>query len=293
MSKEDRLLKWVFVLPALIVIAGLMAYPILYAFGTSFTTYLFGKPASPAGLLNWQYAMEDPLFLHSVGITLGYAVIAIPIELALGVGLALVFRDLESYVPPKWLGVARAVIILPFVIMPTVTGIIWRLILMPQAGLADYLFSLVHLQPVDWLGNGIGAMASVILMDIWMWVPFVFVIVFAGLEALSDEPFEAAKVDGATQWQTFWHVTLPLLKPALLVAVSLRTIDALRIFDQVYAMTQGGPGDATTFVSIQLSKTAFSNLDFGVASAELFLVYVIMLLLVGGYYFVGKVGYRA
>lgn len=287
--REERWLKWVFVLPALIIIIGLMFYPLIKAITSSLYAYMFGRATSFVGMSNWTHAFSDSAFLHSIKITLVYSVIAIVIEMVIAVFLAIIFNDLEGYISKRWIGLSRAVVILPFVIMPTVTGIMWRLIFLPKYGLFNYLISLVGMPQVNWLGSNSGALTAVIIMDIWMWVPFIFVIILAGLQSLSSEPFEAAVVDGATGWQTFWHVTLPLLKPAVLVAVSLRTIDALRIFDQVYAMTQGGPGDATMFISLQLSNTAFSNLDFGTASAELFVVLLLMFVIIGLYYVIGRV----
>ncbi len=291
--REERWLKWIFVLPALIIIVSLMFYPLVKAVMSSMYTYMFGRATSFVGLSNWANAFSDVDFIHSIKITLLYSVIAIVIEMAVAIFLAVIFSDLEGHLSKRWIGLSRAIIIFPFVIMPTVTGIMWRLIFLPKYGLTNYLLSLVGGPQINWLGSDAGSLAAVIIMDIWMWVPFIFVIILAGLQSLSREPFEAAVVDGASGWQTFRHITLPLLKPALLVAVSLRTIDALRIFDQVYAMTKGGPGNSTMFISLQLSNTAFSNMDFGTASAQLFIVLVIMLVIIGLYYAVGKVRFDA
>jgi len=227
--KSDRLLKWGFILPSIAVILLLMGYPIVRAIGSSFYTYMYGRAMAYAGIDNWIMVFHDQLFFHAIKITFAYSIIAIPIEMTIGTIIALIFYDLELHFPQKWISIFRSIIILPFIIMPTVTGIIWHLLFVPQYGLISYLSSKFGLPSIDWLGTTTGAMASVIIMDIWMWVPFIFIILLAGLEILPREPFEAAKVDGSSGWQTFRNVTLPLLKPSIIVALSLRTIDAIRI----------------------------------------------------------------
>jgi multiple sugar transport system permease protein len=282
----DRVIKYEFLIPALLILLILMAYPLGYAINASLHTYFLGRDIGFGGATNWINAFHDGFFWHSVGLTLLYAVIAIPIEMVLALALALALQSLSFRLSPFLVGLIRSTILIPFITMPVVSGIIWKLMFLPQFGFVNYFFSLLHLPAINWLGSPNGSVAAVIIMDFWMWIPFLFLILFSGLQALPDEPFEAAKVDGATAWQTFYHVLLPLLRPVLVVALSLRTIDALRIFDQVYAMTGGGPGTSTTFISLQLSNTAFSELNFGLADAELFIVLVLMYILIGIYYFV-------
>ncbi len=284
---RDRTLKYLLVLPALIIILLVMFYPIAYAVYTSFYSYLYGRITNYVGLMNWSLAFQDSFFWHSILITLIYSVIAIPIELVISLALAISLFELENHISKKFITIIRSVVIVPFVVMPTVTGVIWRLIFMPNFGLASEIFEILHLPNIDWLGQSTNSMIAVIIMDIWMWVPFLFIILYAAVQSLPMEAFEAALVDGASRMQLVRMVILPLLKSSMLVAISLRSIDAIRIFDQVYAMTQGGPGDATMFASLQLSNTAFGQLNFGVAATELFITFVIMLLIVGSYYLIG------
>jgi multiple sugar transport system permease protein len=283
---SDQVIKYEFIIPAILVLLVLMVYPLGYAINASLHSYFLGKQTGFAGALNWVNAFHDTFFWHAVGITLLYAVIAIPIEMVIALALALALQKLSPKLPATLMGLIRSVMLVPFIVMPVVSGIIWKLMFVPQFGFVNYLFAALHLPAVDWLGSPTGAVAAVIVMDFWIWIPFVFLILFSGLQALPDEPFEAAQVDGATAWQTFAHVTLPLLSPVIVTALSLRTIDALRIFDQVYAMTGGGPGTSTTFISLQLASTAFSELNFGLADAELFIVLVLMYIIIAIYYFV-------
>lgn len=241
---------------------------------------MYGRATGYVGFRNWGETFRDAAFWASVLRTLLYAVIAIPIELVIGIGLALLYVDLHG----KLVGFLRTIAVVPFIVMPIVTGIIWKLIFIPHFGVADTIESSFGLKPIDWLGTTSGAIASVIIMDFWMWIPFVFLIILAGLQALADEPYEAALVDGAGSWQRFLHVTLPMLRPTIMVAATLRTIDAIRIFDQVYSMTGGGPGVSTEFVSLHVAQVAFNETDFGHGSVQLFIVFAIMLLLVSFFY---------
>ncbi len=283
---SDQVIKYEFIIPAILVLLVLMVYPLGYAINASLHTYFLGKQTGFAGLINWINAFHDEFFWHAVGITLLYSIIAIPIEMVLALALAIALQSISGKLPTTVMGLIRSVMLIPFIVMPVVSGIIWKLLFVPQFGFVNSLLSALHLPAVNWLGSPTGAIAAVIVMDFWIWIPFVFLIIFAGLQAMPDEPFEAARVDGATPWQTFYHVTLPLLSSVIVTALSLRTIDALRIFDQVYAMTGGGPGTSTMFISLQLANTAFSELNFGLADAELFIVLVLMYLIIAFYYFV-------
>ena len=282
---DDQVIKYEFIIPAILVLLVLMVYPLGYAINASLHTYFLGKPTGFGGLINWVNAFHDTFFWHAVSITLLYSVMAIPIEMVIALALAIALQSISAKLPTALMGLIRSVMLVPFIVMPVVSGIIWKLMFLPQFGFVNYLFSAFHLPAVNWLGSPTGSVSAVIVMDFWIWIPFVFLIVFSGLQALPDEPFEAARVDGASAWQTFYHVSLPLLSPVIVTALSLRTIDALRIFDQVYAMTGGGPGTSTMFISLQLANTAFSELNFGLADAELFIVLVLMYLIIAIYYF--------
>lgn len=282
--KQDRWLKYWLLAPAFLLLICLMVYPLIFAFHNSFFSYLYGRRVNFVGLHNWIQVFQDKGFWDSVLRTLLYAVIAIPIEVVIALGLALIYVDLRG----KVVGILRTIVIVPFIVMPLVSGIIWKLIFASHFGLANYLLSIIGVKPVHWLSSQSGAVASVIIMDFWMWIPFIFLILLAGLQALPDEPFEAAKVDGATAWQRFKSITFPLIQSTLMIAVTLRIIDAIRIFDQVFGMTKGGPGVATQFASLHVGHVAFTELNFGEASVELFILFAIMFLLVSFFYFISR-----
>lgn len=277
--KED-MFKYILLVPMFVLLLLLFVYPIVYALHSTFESYMYGRATGYAGVQNWIDVFHDGSFWASFGRTIAYSVIAIPIELIFSMVLALAYSHITGFIG----GILRTIAVLPFIVMPIVTGIIWKLIFLPNFGVADAIEVAMGLKPLDWLGTNKGAVAAVIIMDFWMWIPFLFLIILAGLQALPEEPFEAALVDGANVWQRFFKITLPLLRQTLMVAVILRIIDAFRIFDQVYSMTGGGPGVATQFLSLHVADVAFDQTDFGHASVQLFIIFVIMLCLVSIFY---------
>lgn len=278
--------KYVLLAPMFVLLFLLFAYPIVYALHSTLESYMYGRATGYVGLQNWIDVFHDESFWASFGRTLAYSVIAIPIELVVSVVLAVAYSHISGFIG----GILRTIAVLPFIVMPIVTGIIWKLIFLPNFGVADAIELMIGVKPLDWLGTSKGAISAVVIMDLWMWIPFMFLIILAGLQALPEEPFEAALVDGANAWQRFFTITLPLLRQTLMVAVILRVIDAFRIFDQVYSMTGGGPGVATQFLSLHVADVAFNQTDFGHASVQLFIIFVIMLLLVSVFYFLSERG---
>ncbi|MDI9261213.1 carbohydrate ABC transporter permease [Alicyclobacillus sendaiensis] len=285
-QKKKDIFKYVLLVPMFVLLLLLFAYPIVYALHSTFESYMYGRATGYVGLQNWIDVLHDQAFWASFGRTISYSVIAIPIELVVSIILALAYYRISGLIG----GILRTIAVIPFIVMPIVTGIIWKLIFLPNFGVADAVELMIGVKPFDWLGTSKGAIASVIIMDLWMWIPFMFLIILAGLQALPEEPFEAALVDGANAWQTFFRITLPLLRPTLLVAIILRVIDAFRIFDQVYSMTGGGPGVATQFLSLHVADVAFNQTDFGHASVQLFIIFAIMLMLVSIFYFFSERG---
>jgi multiple sugar transport system permease protein len=158
-------------------------------------------------------------------------------------------------------------------------GLIWRMFLHPTLGIVNYLLSLLGTQPVNWLGSTKVAIWTIILVDVWHQVSFMIVLLLAGLSALPREPYEAARVDGATPLQSFWHITLPLMWPVIIVALLIRLIFAVKTYDLVYIMTRGGPGVATDFISYFIYRTAFVSLNIGEASAMSAILLTFVLLL--------------
>lgn len=267
---SSRLFPYWFLAPSVALLLALTVYPFLYILRLSLYRM------SPTGEVfvgadNFLRLARDPLFFQSLGQTLVLTAGALALEFGLGLGLALL---LDSQIRGRNLW--RALLLLPMILPPVVVGVIWRLIYNPNFGVLNGALQLagVDTTRLTWLADPSVALAAVIVVDVWEWTPFVFLILLAGLQAIPEEPYEAARIDGASAWQTFWHVTLPLLTPAILVALLLRTMDLLRIFDQVFILTQGGPGFATETISLYIYKTAFRFFDFGYAAAMSLLLLV-------------------
>jgi multiple sugar transport system permease protein len=171
------------------------------------------------------------------------------------------------------------ILLCPLLMNPVVVGLIWRMFLHPTLGIVNYLLSYVGVGPVNWLGSTKVAIWTIILVDIWHQVSFMIVLLLAGLSALPREPYEAARVDGASPLQSFWHITLPLMGPVIIVTMLIRLIFAVKTYDLVYIMTRGGPGVATDFISYFIYRTAFVSLNIGEASAMSAILLALVLLL--------------
>ncbi|MGN7384334.1 carbohydrate ABC transporter permease [Paenibacillus sp. SAFN-117] len=214
------------------------------------------------GLSNFSDLFQDKRAWTSVGKTLQFSLIATFIELALGLAIALYFN---RQFPGRKL--VRALMLIPMIMTPVVSGLIWRIFYDPNAGIINYYLGLIGLgSKHDWLGSVDLAMFSVIIADVWQWTPFVFLILASALDAMPSEPLEAAKVDGASPVQTFMHITLPLLKPALLIALLLRLMDSIKTFDIIYVMTRGGPSLATETANMYAYIQGFNNFNLSYAT---------------------------
>jgi multiple sugar transport system permease protein len=249
-------------------------YPLFYGVRASVTHYLYGRDFGFDGLTNYRNVWNDTFFRQAMETTLKYVVLCVAIETVLGLGLALlVSREI------RFGGPIRVGLILPMTIAPVVVGVMWRLLFDSGVGVTDPLFQLFGFSPPDVLAHNGTAFASVVLVDVWEWTPLIFLILLAGLQSLPQEPLEAALVDGAGRVRLFFDHTLPLLFPVLLVAIVLRTIDAVGTFDQIYVLTQGGPGTSTRLISIYAYNTAFLFTQYGQAAAMLIALLVMVMLL--------------
>ena len=227
------------------------------------------------GLDNYARAFRDPLIANAARITLEWVVVVTLAEVLLGLALALLVSS-----GIRWRGLVISLLMIPIVLPPVSVSLAWRFSYQEQFGVYNYLLSLVHLGPVRWLSDRNIALFSVMATDVWQATPFVFLLLLAGLQAMPSDPFEAAAIDGATPWQVFRTITVPLLRPTLLVVVLLRTIDAARIFDKIFVMTNGGgPGTATETLTMSIYKTAFIQFDFGYAAGLSFLFQIVLVIL--------------
>jgi len=260
---REKAFPYALLAPALLLLAALTVYPFFYILHTS-VHRLTPAGETFVGAQNFLRLLGDPFFYRAAVQTLVFTASALTLEFARGLALALL---LDSQIRGRALW--RALLLLPMILPPVVAGVTWRLIYNPGFGPLNGALRLVGVDTrrLTWLADPKFALASVVLVDVWEWTPFVFLILLAGLQAIPEEPYEAARIDGSSPWQTFRHVTLPLLLPALLVALLLRTMDLVRLFDSVFILTQGGPGFATETLSLYIYKTAFRFYDFGYAAA--------------------------
>jgi multiple sugar transport system permease protein len=275
-SGLDRVLPYLMLGPALFLVLGVIVYPLIDGLRSSTVFFRFGHEVRSVGLDNYRQAFADPVFLESLITTARFVVLAVTIETILGLALALLCAREVRFIRR-----IRTTLILPMIVTPVVVGIVFRLIYASDAGLLASLAHAVGQEPPQILSSGSGAFWGLVFLDVWEWTPLLFLILLAGIQSMPVEPFEAARVDGAGAWRTFVDHTLPLLRPAILVAVTLRSIDALTTFDQVYVLTGGGPGTSTQLISIYGYQTFFQFQQVGYAAAMLFMVALVVLVAAG------------
>ena len=274
-SVSDRSLAYLLLAPTIAVLFALTIYPLIYSIKIS----LQGESGNWT-LQNFTRLVSDHFFLSALAHTVVYAAIALTFEFLIGLGLALLLSA-----QMRGRSVFRSLLLVPMMLPAVVVGVVWRLILNSNFGALNGTIKGIGINTdaLTWTGSPKLAMASVIVADVWQWTPFMFLILLAGLQAIPQEPYEAALIDGASGWQTFRHVTLPLLKPAILIALLLRTMDLLRVFDQIFILTEGGPGFATETVSLYIYRTAFRFSNFGYAAAMSFVLLLITNVISVGY----------
>lgn len=259
-------------LPAGIMLLGISLYPLLYSIRVSLQRFSFEQPID-VGLLNYRLLLHDSLFWSSLRVTVTFAIAAVALETALGLGLALLMsRETQLFRQ------LRMVYVLPMIIAPVVVGIVWRLLYSADVGAVPFLASVVGVHDFNILGSPTLALPGVVLLDVWEWTPFMFLVLLAGIQSLPTEPFEAARVDGARPVQLFLTIMLPMLRPILLVALLVRTMDAFTIFDQIFVLTRGGPGISTEVISLYAYKTAFKFSQIGYAAAIVFCMVVFLVI---------------
>jgi len=265
--KRKKREAYAFVLPSLATLVAIVIFPTIFLWYVSLTNYdlsMGWEQKSFVGLRNYFFLfLEDKDFWYSLRITLFFAAVTVGLEFVLGLGVALLFHR-HIWGKRVWM----SCLILPMVITPTIISLIWKLMLNTEYGVLNFILSQFGLGKINWLGPK-EAFWSLILVDVWEWTPFIALILYAGLQALPQEPYEAAVVDGANPRQIFFYLTLPLLKPMILIALLLRSIDALKMFDVVYGLTQGGPGNATELMSLHIYRLGFRHTNWiGRASAN-------------------------
>ena len=269
--------KWLFAAPAMIFTAAMLVFPLVWTAYLSFTN-AEGSVRAPKkfiGIENYIDVLTDTeRFWPAVGRTLAFTGGVLVAQMVLGMCIALLLR--RSF---RGQGIIRVAILLPLVATPVAVGMMWRLIFDPNIGPANYLLGLIGLGPYPWLAGEKTALATTMLIDIWQWTPMVALILLAGLTSLSDEVDEAASIDGASTWQRFWSVTLPLVWPSVVVALLLRGIDALKTFDILYATKGRGGGSfhEVETLNVYAYGLSFDYNEYGVASTVLILFFALII----------------
>ncbi|MFL5186229.1 MAG: carbohydrate ABC transporter permease [Microvirga sp.] len=253
---------WPFVVPAVAVVGSVIVFPWAFTVWMSLQEWTVGGARRFTGLSNYMRLVSDERFLTSVGHTLVYTFLAVVLPLIFGTFAALIFN---SRLPFR--GVLRGVFVMPMMATPVAVALVWTMMFHPQLGVLNYLLSLIGIGPQAWVFNPSTVIPSLVLVETWQWTPLVMLIVLGGLAAIPIEPYESAAIDGANVLQRFRYITLPMIAPFLMVAVIIRTIDALKSFDIIYAITQGGPGTASETINLYLYSVAFAYYDVGYGSA--------------------------
>ncbi|HKM07953.1 MAG TPA: sugar ABC transporter permease [Sphaerochaeta sp.] len=273
-SFVERNLRYLFPLPAVIFVVVLMVFPVCYTFFLSFTDWSLtsGKPLNVVALKSYLLVLKEPRFLDALDRTFYFTFGAVIVETVVGIALALILN--RSFMGK---GVVKTLLLLPLVATPVAIGIVWNLFYDPTIGILNYVLSVLGLPQSGWVSETKSVMPSLILVDIWQWTPMITIIVLAGLAGLSSEPYESAKVDGANARQVLFKITLPMLMPTILTAVILRSIDALKTYDIIYAMTGGGPGYASENLNILAFKYSFEYFRMGQSAVMLVFLFIVVM----------------
>lgn len=253
------------VTPGLLVLVLTTTFPLSYLIWSSFQAINLAMPFLDgfAGLDNYTNMMGDDRYWHALKLTAIYAISSVSLQLIIGLGLALLVMQIPA---AQW--VFRIVAILPIVLAPVVVGLFWRtLMLAPEFGIVDFVVRALGFESINWLGAPTPALVSVIMIHTWQWTPFAFLVLLASLAALPPDVFEAARIDRANAFQRFFYITLPLIRPAIVIVVIMRSMIALSAFAAIFAATGGGPGTASEILNLYAYKTSFVELNFGYGSA--------------------------
>ncbi len=265
---------YLFIAPALTVIGAVIVFPWLFTLWMSAFDWKIGSAAHFVGFGNYATLATNQRFLESILHTFYFTALAVAAPLILGTAAAMIFHREFPF-----RGVLRGVFIMPMMATPVAVALVWTMMFHPQQGVLNYLLSLVGLPPSLWVYSPSLVIPSLVMVEVWHWTPLVMLIVLGGLAALPTEPYESARLDGATEWQLFRYITLPLVAPFIVVAAVIRTIDALKTFDTIYVITGGGPGTASETINLYLYLQAFAFYNIGTASAVVVVFFAIVLAL--------------
>lgn len=269
----DRRQAFIFPAPAVAVLFLIVIIPIVFNLYLTFTKWTIGL-GQPRfiGFDNFIEIFGDERVWNGVRVMIYFSGASLALELALGLAIALYFN--RAF---KGSELVQAIYIIPFAATPVAVALIWRIMLNPEIGVMNYLLTSVGLPPSLWVSSEHMVIPSLVMVDVWKWTPMITLIVLAGLKSLPSDPYEAARLDGANALQIFWYITLPLIRPVLIAALMLRSLDNLKEFDMLYTITQGGPGIASETLYLYSYNVGFNFFKAGYGSALMVVVFLIVL----------------
>lgn len=274
---SDRTIAQLFIWPTLILLIAMNVFPLFYSLYLSFNDYsvIANQPPQWVALENYKEILTNgrARYWHNFTVTGRYAALSVGLQIAIGFGLAMLLR--EKF---KGSGFITTLILIPMMLSPVVVGLFWKLIFDPSKGFFNYLIYLNPRAGDQWLSNPTLSLWSIVIVDVWMWSPFVMLLVLSGLSAIPNYLYEAAAIDRASAWFQFRRITLPQVMPLLLIAVLFRTIEAFKAFDVVMGLTGGGPGDTTETVAVRLYSEAFlGKFNTGESGALAYIVLIVII----------------
>ena len=265
---------WPFLVPAGVVVFAVIVFPWLFTLYMSVHDWHLGGNMSWAGAANYKRLLIDERFKWAIIRTLYFTVMAVVFPVVLGVAAAVCFQ--RNF---RFRGIARTIFIMPMMATPVAVALVWTMMFHPQLGVLNYLLTSVGLPPSSWSYDSSTVIPTLVLVETWQWTPLVMLIVLGGLASLPLDPYEAAKLDGASGWEMFWHISLPLVWPHIVVALVIRTIDALKAFDLIFVISNGGPGTSSETLNLYLYLQGFAFYDMGYASAIVVVFFIIILMI--------------
>jgi multiple sugar transport system permease protein len=270
---SDRAIAWIFISPTIVLLLAINIFPLMWAVYLSFTDYRANRPGREVnwvGTRNYERLLENEDIWSYLQATAHFVSWTMIIQVLLGLGLALLInRNFKG--ASFW----TTVILIPMMLSPAVVGTFWTYLYQPQTGIFSYIVNIfVNVGPVDMIGSVALAPWSIIIVDTWMWTPYIMLLCLAGLRSIPSYLYEAAEIDRANAWQKFWYITLPRVMPFLMLAVLFRGIENFKMFDMVVELTSGGPGSTTEVASINLKREAFEKWRTGYASAFAVILFV-------------------
>lgn len=271
-GKTDKRMKYILIIPVVVFVLCIAIFPLVFSIYMAFSTWAPGRGLAFIGLQNFRYIFNDARFFHAIGLSFGYVAALVILELIIGTFLAIL---LQKEIRGK--NFFRVSYMLPMLLSPVAVSYVWKMIFDFKVGPANYFLSWFGIPPVEWLSGNFTAILCLIIVDIWQWTPFMTLTILAAFEALPEELFEAAVVDGGSAWTIFQKITFPLAMPVVITVVLLRTIDAFKVFDTVYILTGGGPGTATEMLNFYIYLKGFRAFDLGYGTAMSWLQLIVII----------------